>query len=384
VSSGSPLSAKTTLVEPPAVKRGLVHVFFAYDVGLSIDLTACQQHISDMTELAHIKHKGHAPQYFQFDPPPLRVTQEIAPLEIGAYRTSNTTDMVLYDFGGASVRYTIPFSGSFDELIDLSVRLSASALLSDDARQRVAHVLAVIEGAVLKPGIAAVSEDYIVFEIDEFDGPVAPSELGSRHADALARLLRSENDPLSEQEVSDALANRVSFGASDVAIIDWNAALLYDREPEDVLTVLEFANIQLLEVRFLDSQLDKSLDRAYEGMNIPRSWKQRRLPSDARAYLKNVAQMQVDGAILFERVSNALKLLGDQYLARVYRSASQRYRLNEWNAGILRKLETIDSIYQKVHDQSTGVRMELMEWIVIVLIAVELVLSLVTAIGPRH
>ena len=363
------------------MKRGLVHVFFAYDIGLSVELTACQQHISDMTELAHIKHKGHAPQYFQFDPLPLRVTQEIAPLEIGAHKTSSTADMVLYDFGGASVRYTIPFNGSFDELIELSVRLSGTTLLHDDSRQRVAHLLAVIESAVLKPGIAAVSEDYIVFDVDEFDEDLSPSELHSSHADAVARLLRAEIDPLSEQEVTDALANRVSFGTSDVAIIDWNAALLFDREPEDVLTVLEFANIQLLEVRFLDSQLDRSLDRAYEGMNLPRSWKQRRLPSDARAYLRSVAQMQVDGAILFERVSNALKLLGDQYLARVYRSASQRYRLNEWNAGILRKLDTIDSVYQKVHDQSTGVRMELMEWIVIVLIAVELLLSLVTALG---
>lgn len=369
------------VVKPLIVKRGLVHVYFAYDVGLSIELTACQQHISYMTELAHIKHKGHAPQYFQFDPPPLRVTQEITPLEIGSHRTSSTADMVLYDFGGASVRYTIPFSGSFDEMIALSVGLTESPLLRDDSRQRVAHVLAVIEGAVLKPGIAAMSEDYSVFEVDEFASELAPSDLSACYGHEVARLLRSEKDALSEQEVADALANRVSFGANDVAIIDWNGALLFDREPEDVLTVLEFANIQLLEVRFLDAQLDRALDRAYEGMNLPRGWTQARLPSDARAYLRSVGQMQVDGAILFERVSNALKLLGDQYLARVYRAASQRYRLAEWNAGILRKLETIDSIYQKVHDQSTGVRMELMEWIVIVLIAVELLLSLVTALG---
>ena len=39
--------------------------------------------------------------------------------------------------------------------------------------------------------------------------------------------------------------------------------------------------------------------------------------------------MQVESAVLFEGVNNALKLLGDQYLARVYRLASQRFHLEE-------------------------------------------------------
>jgi uncharacterized Rmd1/YagE family protein len=61
----------------------------------------------------------------------------------------------------------------------------------------------------------------------------------------------------------------------------------------------------------------------------------------------------------------------------VYRACSQRYRLSEWNTAILRKLDTIESIYQKAHDASTNLRMETLEWIIIVLIAVEIVLSVV-------
>ena len=369
---------------PPAVKKGTVHVLFAYDVGLAIDLVRCQQHISDQVELAHIKHKGHAPHYFQFDPAPLRVTQDIAPLEIGAQKSSSAVDIVLYDFGGVSVSYVFPFAGTFEELIDLSCRLIERPELSDDSRQRVEHLMAVIEPAVLKPGIAALTEDYMIFHVDAFEPELAPGELNTRFAGDVARLLRSERDALSEQEIADALASRVSFGVHDVAIIDWNGALLYDKEPEDVRTVLEFANIQLLEMRFLDAELDRALDRSYEVITLPRSWTEQRLPRGARAELSRVARMQVDGAILFERVSNALKLLGDQYLARVYRVCSQRFRLAEWNGGILRKLETIESIYQKTQDVATNLRMEMLEWIIIVLIAFEIVLSLVMGIGtPR-
>ena len=367
-----------------SIKKGAVHVLFAYDVGLAIDLVRCQQHISNLVELARIKHKGHAPHYFQFDPPPLRVTQDIAPLEVGSYRSAPAADMVLYDFGGVSVGYVFPFSGAFDDLIELSCRLIESPHLRDDSRQRVEHLMAVIERAVLKPGISPLSEDYTIFHVDELEPAIEPDVLHTRFGADVARLLRSERDALSEQEVADALANRVSFGLHDVAIIDWNGALLYDKEPEDVRTVLEFANIQLLEMRFLDAELDRALDRSYEVITMPRTWTQQRLPRGARAELARVARMQVDGAILFERVSNALKLLGDQYLARVYRACSQRYRLAEWNTGILRKLETIESIYQKAHDAAANLRMEMLEWIIIVLIAFEIVLSIVMGLSGRR
>jgi hypothetical protein len=164
-------------------------------------------------------------------------------------------------------------------------------------------------------------------------------------------------------------------------LIDWNAALLVDEQPEDVLSVLEFANLQLLELRFLDQRLDHTLDRSYEVMSADRTWTRLRMPGRARGELRRVAQLQVDAAILYERVNNALKLLGDQYLARVYRASAQRLRLAEWNAGILRKLETIEGIYDKLHDHATELRMEALEWIIIILIALELLLPLLARLS---
>jgi hypothetical protein len=101
------------------------------------------------------------------------------------------------------------------------------------------------------------------------------------------------------------------------------------------------------------------------------------MTGSARNDLQGVAQMRVDSAVLFEGVNNVLKLLGDQYLSRAYRLASQRFHLAEWDAGILRKLQTLESIYEKMADQVTNRRMEVLEWIIIVLIALSIVLSLI-------
>jgi uncharacterized Rmd1/YagE family protein len=49
--------------------------------------------------------------------------------------------------------------------------------------------------------------------------------------------------------------------------------------------------------------------------------------------------------------------------------------LEAWDASILRKLETLESIYGKMSDRATTRRMEVLEWIIIVLIAVSIAVS---------
>jgi hypothetical protein len=179
--------------------------------------------------------------------------------------------------------------------------------------------------------------------------------------------------------VADAVAQRISFSPSDVAIIDWDATLVAADDAEDVRAVLEFANVELLEMRHLDQQLDDALDESYE--TLSRRGSRFGFARAARADLRRVGQLQVDNALLFEGVNNALKLLGDQYLARVYRIASARFHLGEWDGSILRKLQSLESIYQKLADQAANRRTELLEWIIIVLIAIELALPLLRLSG---
>ena len=76
-------------------------------------------------------------------------------------------------------------------------------------------------------------------------------------------------------------------------------------------------------------------------------------------------------------MNNALKLLGDQFLARVYRLASQRLHIPDWDASILRKLQTVESLYSKLSDFQNTRRLELLEWIIILLIAISIGIAFV-------
>lgn len=350
------------------IQSGLYYVMFAYDAARSINLDSAERRIHEATQRQTIKHKKRAPSYFEYQPPPLRVSQDVEPVNLGDYRPRASIDLVVYDFGAISVIYAVPIQGPLPNLLGLSEELYDNEYLLKDSRFRIEQFLEVIGAAATKAGLADFVEDYVIFNIDSFDQPFDAEAFCREHAQEIAQILRAERQTLSGQEVNDALAARISFGTEDLTIVDWNAALLIDREGEDVRAVLEFANVELLEMRYLDQKLDRALDQAYETLSKP-SWGLPRILGAYGADLRRVAELQVDNATLFEGVNNTLKLLGDQYLARVYRLASRRFHLDEWDASILRKLQTLESIYEKIADQASNRRMEVLEWVIIILIA---------------
>jgi len=344
---------------------------FAYDAARSIDLDAAERRIHENSERQTLRHKHRAPSYLEYRPPPLRITHSSGPLDISSVSTRSTVDLLLYDFGAVAVTYCITLGGPFDALLSLSEQLYDNVQLLADSRKRIDEVLLRIGNAAAQPQVAPVVEDYVVFHIEALSPPFESRHLRDHYGRQIAQILRAEKRPLSDQEVEDALSATLSYGVDDLVVVDWNAALLVDREGDDIREVLQFANVELLEMRHLDQRLSWALDRSYETL-LKRPAGFRRKLGRYGAELRAIGEWQVDNATLFEGVNNALKLLGDQYLARAYRLVSRRFRLDEWDAGILRKLQTLESIYQTVSDQATTRRMEVLEWVIIVLFVVSI------------
>jgi hypothetical protein len=360
------------------INKGTCHALFAYDIGLSINLEEAARRITAGTERGRLRHKARAPQYFEYRPAPLRLTQDGGVLTVGLYQSSPSVELMVYDFGAVTITYRFPLDGPFEQLLELSESLYEHKQLLTESRARVEQLVQAIQPAIERPRIAREVEDYIVFSIESCSEPQGAQLWTSREAD-LAHILRGERAPLSDQETKDAMSCRISFGLEDAALIDWHAAVLFGKDMDDVRAVLEFANVELLEMRILDEQLDQALDQAYEALSRKPSLLP--FPGSYEKGATHIAQLQVDSALLFERVTNTLKLLGDQYLARVSRLAAQRFHLEAWDASILRKLQTLESIYGKMSDRAGVRRMEMLEWIIIVLIAVSIAVSFLPMAG---
>ncbi|WP_139077350.1 hypothetical protein [Candidatus Nitrospira nitrificans] len=368
-----------TMPEHVTITKGTCFAIFAYDIGLSINLTEAERRIIAGTERGRLRHKTRAPQYFEYRPAPLRLVQEGSIVDVGRYQASSTIEVMAYDFGAVTITYRFPIEGPFARLLDLSESLYENERLLTESRTRVEQLVHALGAAIERPAIAEEVEDYIIFSIES--SVPEPPLMWTSHETDLAHLLRAERTALSDQEVADALSCRISFGQEDMALIDWHSAVLFGKEMDDVRAVLEFANVELLEMRMLDEQLDLALDEGYEALS--RKPRLLSLPGSHEKDLTHIAQLQVDSALLFEHVTNTLKLLGDQYLARVYRLVSQRFHLEAWDASILRKLQTLESIYGKMSDRAGTRRMEVLEWIIIILITLSIALPFLP-MGAGH
>jgi hypothetical protein len=267
-------------------------------------------------------------------------------------------------------------AGPFASLLPLSEGLYENPQLQDGSHRHVRSLLETLGPAVEKPDLSTVVEDYAIFHIFSTQPALELSQFVNQHGAFLSQILRCEAQPLSDQETHDATATQITFGKQDLTLVDWNAALMIGQEMDDVLAVLEFVNVELVERRFLDHQLDEALDEAY-GTLTQENRNRFRWPGSLDANLRRIARLQMDSAILFERVTNTLKLFGDQYLARVYRQATQRFHLQSWDTSIRRKLDTLDNIYEKMAGQTDNRRMEILEWIIIILIAISILLPFV-------
>ncbi len=361
------------VIDALRVQRGTAHALFVFDLGFAIDLNAAERHIRAETKQRRtIRRKHPAPHHFDYSPPPLQIVHASQSVQVAGFVTNRLCDVVVYDFGAVSITFRIELTRALGELIRLGYELYDNETLLAAARAIAAGLLETIRPAVSRPGLSAIAEDYVIYQLESDAPPEDLDALVAGHGQPIAQLLRAEVGMLSRQEIEDALSCQIAYGPRDRTLIDWNAAIIYDREADDIRAVLEYANVQLLESRYLDDRLDDDLDQAYATL-ARQGWRQMILRR-TRDDLRRVTELQIDAAILYEGVHNALKLLGDQYLARVYRLAAQRLHLPSWQGSIRRKLEVLESISQRLADQQSNIRLEILEWIIIILIAVSILM----------
>jgi hypothetical protein len=342
-------------------------VYLAVDIGFAIDLGKADRLLTSGQIVQNFKKPRRAPEPGQLARRALRVALSGSPVSIGSFVTEAAVEIALWEFGAVAIRYRIPVDTELAGLVPLSDMLWDNPALLADARVRAQQLLAAVEASVDKPHLGERVEDYVVFEL-RLPAQTEVSTLWTTHAQATASILRAEPDALSQEEIADALAMRCAYLPNEVVLIDWFAALLVGDDMEDERLVLELTVAELLELRHLDEQLDRGIDAAYGAFTRKRSWLSSL--STRAADLVLVSQLQADAAVLFEGVDNALKLLGDQYLARLYRIASARFHLPQWDAAIERKLRVLDGIYEKLAGRATSRRFEVLEIVIVVLIAV--------------
>jgi hypothetical protein len=362
------------------IRSGRIDAFYLFDVAESADLAKIPKLISGETVPARLLPKPATPAYVQYEKPPLSFDSEA--IGISDFEGFKARIRV-YDYGVVSVALQRPFAGSWSELSAMGQTLIESPELEQHADRACRAVIARLGKALIGVRADFLSEDYLVFTVNELGFPLTGDDLLAYRGTDIATMLRGERQALSEQEKSRVLEHHISYLADDLVIPTWNAALVYDTPAgaQAALEILEFANSQLLEFRHYDQLLDDRLAAIYAQLQHPR-WYDQWLGSRYTRAAREVHSLFIDVNELTDRTENTLKFVGDLYAVQLFGLVADRLGLAKWKADVEAKLKTLDDIYGFAVEQSSMSRGQFLELTVVLILILELLLILMGVMRP--
>jgi hypothetical protein len=369
--------------KPPSARvsqlTGEVVYIYAFDIAYEMSRFPVNELLGQPVAQFVVDASKRSPrQLFFYRPQMVR----LPPLERlgprGPVRLERTVKIL--PLGAISITVRVPFSvKNCEELVCFhDLRFSDGSFLYDEVRALAEDVRIQLRPHLIRPTDKLGDEEaYTVFWVN---GPLVDAEGQTLSAETwlhdnrrdVAALLTEEPDPklLSEQEADESTGKYFSYYERDIAVLDWDAALIID-EPryfDETLYIMELANLQLAELEAYDRILDAAVERSYRDLSV----RQIRGLSTTSVQ-RELREIRIDLARLSDELSNITKFFGDWHLARIYQGLSQRFHLSDWHRIIDEKLKTLDDLYQILRsDQNTRV-MLMLEVTIVLLFVIDLV-----------
>jgi hypothetical protein len=349
-----------------------IRFYRMYDIGNEIDL----RHLDEQLAAAHTPERASFTRMtlksILMETPPLSF--RLAPLALqrdGKEFTLQVTARV-YDVGALSICFILEdFAGLPGTLRDMALRFAGQNGLDTLFSAALGKVREILLPAL---GILTVDqnfyEDYTVYTTDRDDPVLDP-----------VVILIGEERPVSPPVREDLLKHSLSYYPDDRTILSWDSALLVSPEPaRDIIELIEFAIIQALELRYYDHALTQQMERMYDDIEAADRLSQFRRLRRYHRIMVRLMETQSEISDITEKVDNLIKVTEDVFYARVYAAALAVLRISQWRASVNRRIEIIRQNYMMLSDEVNIQHSNFLEVVVIILIAIEIVLFIVTAI----
>jgi hypothetical protein len=357
--------------------HGCIRIFNFYDVGEAFDLDKLRALVDPRGGPTPPDFPRRTPEYVRFENPPIVEPGEPLNLRSGE---KIACSIKYYEYAIVEVQLEVPFEGNWDRLMEQTSRWMDDPDVEPESRALVSRHLHRTAAAVIKPREEWFQETYLVVELypmkDEQGCTLTADRMLSSYGEQIGQLLRGEQARLSPSTNDRLLQGSLSYYSTDLLVIGFNAALIYDRPEESVRTmqILEYARMQLLEFRYYDNFMTRVLADVYNSLDRKQSvllsrWS---LPREAN----RLNTIRLDVMELTERIDNAIKFVSDGFYAQAYRTAATRAGVPEYRDLVEKKLKTAHELYDFMTAQFNETRLFLLEAAITILCLLDVLLLL--------
>jgi hypothetical protein len=277
-----------------------------------------------------------------------------------------------WDYGVLSLQFQVPIErgSNWSQMVEWGARIELDTLVDHAARFRARELLSVVHPALRDPHDWKEIEDYVIYFFEEVAGIQKARDLVA-NADVAKLILAEPNAEISEPSRQEILQEGLyQYAENDLTIIDWNSAIVVEPSgKKEVPEVIEFVLTHMMEMRYYDGLLDERLATLYDAIEESRS----RFFSNRFSILSREASAcYIEFSEFIERVDNSFKVVGDFYLAKIFRGAGEQFRIPEWEANISRKINIFSNLSELLQGEVNATRSLWLEITIVVLISFEL------------
>ena len=344
-----------------------IYFYRIYETKKEIDLGFLEKDLPRRHTPSRTRFLRLRPKSILIDNPPLLINLGPVAASSGDIELSFQVQARLYDIGAISICLIYD---NFDNSQNLE-----SAALAYAGQKNLNNIFAdqicLLQNLVLQDlGSLDIDtqfyEDYTIYRVvdaSQVDDPVV--------------LLMGEKTDFSPQMREQVLRSRLAYTQTDYALLTWDSALICDPEdPSDLRDLIEFANVQLLELRYYDDLLGKQMEAMYDDIekaatrsSFTRLRRYRRIMSALMEFIADISEVA-------EKIDNLIKITEDVFYARVYQTTLQVLRIDQWRESVNRKLSIIQQNYSLLSNEVNVQHSNVLEWIIIILIALEFIFAL--------
>jgi hypothetical protein len=355
---------QSTGKEKGQIFSGNIYIFHALDVGYEIEIDK----VKAANELA--TRPLSLPKYFKNYHTPLAVELPNRP------ETSTCVSCKIHNFGPIALSYKIPFKDTLENvrlmLQDTVARFQEESII--DARS----VFNKIERFTARPHFFQTRSSYVVIQVDQGTDPKNIDDFKKNYGGIIASMLRFETETLSEYQKNEILQDALGYFRKDMIVVDTEATFIYDDDYTELLDLIEFCNIQNLELRYFDRLLDTQLNTIYEE-KMERVSPVHYLPFIHPPWAgptRDLGKLRVEISVISERLDNSIKLAGEAYFSELYDLMVIKLGLKNWHTSINKKLEIIGDIRAVYQNKIDTIREDMLSLLVILLIFIEVIIGL--------
>jgi len=357
------------------ILHGSIRIFVFFDVGEAFALDKLRTLLEPNGKPTQPDFPRRTPEYVRFENPPITESSEPLTLPSGE---AVVCSIKYYEYAIVEVQLEVPFRGNWDTLMAQTARWMDAPDIEPESRAVVTRHLQKVSTAIIRPREEWLEENYLVVDLhqvdDETGTPVTADRILGTHGEQIGQLLRGEQAPLARSTNDRVLQGSLSYYPTDLLVVGFNAALVYDRPEEAARTIqiLEYARMQLLEFRYYDNFMTRVLADVYNNLDHKQNVLLSRwtLPREAN----RLNTIRLDVMELTERVDNAIKFVSDSFYALAYRTAATRAGVPEYRDLVEQKLATAGELYNFMMAQFNEARLFLLEAAIAILCFLDVLL----------